>query len=333
MDDWVNVTRNRVRRNREVQIGLARQALATSKPAQAIAATGEILNHQADDVEALSIRAGALVAAKRYEEAEGTYAKLVQLQPEDIRMRYNYAVVLSRLRRFGEAVRQYEHVLAKQPGHAKAAYNLAVIHQDEGRLTDAARLWKQVTEANPGLASAWFRQGTVAMQLGDHETAAAGFAQSERLEPGRPDTMTNLGTALHQLGRLAEAIEAFQRAREADPDFLPAANGIADVYVGYAEKNPNAEDHFQCGLRWCAYSLGRKPYQPELAALYRRLLKVRPQSTEALNGLAGVLAATPQDAPQHGAKRQEAVRLLEESLELKADQPKAKELLDRLKSG
>ena len=103
--------------------------------------------------------------------------------------------------------------------------------------------------------------------------------------------------------------------------------------AGGSEKNPEAEDHFQCGVRWCAYSLGRKPYQPRLASLYRRLLKVRPNTVEVLNGLAGVLAATPVEGAQHQANRQEAVELLRRSLKIKADQPEARKLLEQLTAG
>ena len=48
--------------------------------------------------------------------------------------------------------------------------------------------------------------------------------------------------------------------------------------------------------------------------------------------LAGVLAATPAAQPDSESNRQEAIRLLEDSLRQRADQSKARELLDRLSS-
>jgi tetratricopeptide (TPR) repeat protein len=333
IDDWANIARSRARRNRDVQLALARQALATSRPAEAIAACDHILATAPDDAEALSAKGLALVALGRYGEAASTYDRAIKVNPEDLRLRYNYAVILSRLKVFGEATRNYEFILSRQPDHARAMYNLAVIFQDEGKLTDAAKLWERITTVNPDLAGAWIQRGTLALQLGDYETAATALERAEKIEPGKLDICTNLGTAYQAAGRLTDAIAAFRRAQGIRKDWLPAVNGMAEVYLTYFERHPDAADQLDCALQWCEYSFHIKPDQPRLADLYQKAVKAQPDCLPAINGLARVLAATKPTDPQFQANREQAIDLCKKSLELKADQPEIDALLKSLTGG
>ena len=331
VDDLVNINRVRKRRDRTQQLSLARKALASNKPAPAIAACDRILSAHPDDVDALSVKAEALVKMNRFAEAADAFGRAVQHRPDDVRLRYNHAVVLSRLERFGEAIRSYQAILDRQPQHAKAMYNLAVILHDEGKLTDAAALWSKITQANPDLAGAWFKRGVVAMQLSDFETALKAFSQADKLEPGRADTRTNLGIAHQELGHLAEAIVAYQRAREVDPEYLPAVNGFSEAYLRYYESNLQADEPFELALSWCEYSLSLKPSQPRLRGLFQRALKARPGSVGAMNGLARVLATTPAKSPQYASDRARAIELCQESLDAKPKQPDVTALLKQLR--
>jgi tetratricopeptide (TPR) repeat protein len=333
IDDWASIARSRAQHSRDVQLGLARQALATSRPAEAIAACDHILAAAPDDVEALSAKALALHALGRLGEAASTYEQAIKVNPEDLRLRYNYAVILSRLRVFGEATRNYEFILKRQPDHARAMYNLAVIYQDDGKLTDAAKLWERITTVNPDLPSAWVQRGTAALQLGDYETAAMALERADKLEPGKLDICTNLGTAYQGIGRLTDAIAAFRRAQDIRKDWLPAVNGMAEVYLTYFEKHPEAADQLECALQWCEYSFHVKPDQPRLADLYQKVLKAQPDSIHAVNGLARVLAATKPTDPKFQSNREQAIELCKKSLALKADQPEIDAMLKSLTGG
>ncbi len=330
IDDAVNLAKARALQNRSVQLDAAIRALATNKPAEAVAACNRILKAHPDDPKAVTLKAEAYVLMSRFEDAGKQYERAIELRPEENHLRYDYGVVCSRLKRFTDAVRAYEQCLKHDPDHMKASYNLAVLYGELGKLSDASRLWAKVTKASPERAEAWFRRGTVALQLGDHDVAAEALSKADELEPGRPDTLTNLGLAYHELGKAGDAIAAFQRAREAKPEYLPAVNGIADVYIRYFERNPSSEEHLQCGLQWCAHSAGIRPYQPRVAAVYRRVLKVRPDCVPAISGLAQVLAAAPAAAPRGKEAHAEALALCRKSLDLKPDQPEVKALLARL---
>jgi len=332
-DDWVNIQRSKIEHDRKVQLNFARQALDAGRPAEAIPACDRILAANPDDVEALSAKALALVALGRMPEAMALNERAVKLSPDDIRLRYNLATIQSRLRMFSEAIRNYEFILSKQPDHARALYNLAVILQDEGKLSEAARLWERVTQSNPDIAGAWLNRGTVALQMREFATAVTALTQADRLEPGKVDTLVNLGTALQGAGKPVEAVAAYRKALEIQRDCLPAVNGMAEVYLAYFEKHPDAADQLECALQWCEYSFKIKPAQPRLAVLYQRAVKVQPDSVPALNGLARVLATGKPSDAGYQENHDKAVELLKKSLALNPDQPEMAALLERLTGG
>jgi tetratricopeptide (TPR) repeat protein len=330
VDDLANITRVRAQHDRTAQLVAARQALATSRPAEAVAAADRILAVNPDDVEALSAKALGLVGLTRLAEAAALLERALKVSPDDVRLRYNLAMIQTRLGMFSEAIRGYEAVLAKQPEHAKAAYNLAQILQDEGKLSDAAKLWERVTASSPDLASGWFNWGLTSLQLGEFETAAKAFAHADQLEPNRVDTLSNLGTAYQGAGKPVEAITIYRRAQEIRRDYLPAINGMAEVYLGYFEKHPDAGDQLECALQWCDYSFRVKADQPRLAVLYNRVLKTRPDCIPALNGLARILSTGKPGTPSYEENRTKAIEMCRKSLMLSADQPAVTALLERL---
>ena len=180
------------------------------------------------------------------------------------------------------------------------------------------------------MANAWFNRGMVALQLRNYADAVASLKRADVLQPKRVDTLTNLGVAYQEMDNGAEAIAAYQRAHEVKPDFLPAVNGFAEIYIRYFEKNPSSDEYLEGGLRWAEHSLGIKPYQLRLRELFERVLKIRPGNLPATNGLARVLAATPTVSPRYNDNRRQAATLCRNSLEIKPDQPDVAKLLAEL---
>lgn len=331
VDEMANLARSRIRRDQSAQLTLAKAALATSRPGEAIAACDRVLGMTPNQLEALSTKAAALSMLGRYEQAAEVCEKAARIAPEDVVIRYNYGVLLSRLKRNGEAIREYEAVLKLQPDHAKAGYNLAVILEDEGKLSDAAGRWERLCKGNPDLADAWARWGSVALQLSDYENAVTALERADKLKPGQVDIAANLGTAYQGVRRWTDAIRAYERAIGIRKDCLPAINGMADVYLSYFERHVDATDLFDNAMEWCKASFRITPDQPRLANLYRRAIKARPDSLSAINGLIQALAVIKPDDPQYLKCREEILGLCRKSLEINANQPDIKAVQGRLK--
>lgn len=72
------------------------------------------------------------------------------------------------------------------------------------------------------------------LRLGDGRPAEAvdEFAAAVAAEPGNPEYHKNLGKAYRLCGDLDAAIACYRRAIEIDPEYMPALNNLAVIYIG-----------------------------------------------------------------------------------------------------
>lgn len=330
IDEMVTISRVRARRDREQQLERVRRALGTKQPAKALDACNRMLEAHPKDADFLAAKGDALAMLKRFDEAAKAYESAIEVKPDDGALHYSLGVLLERLGQRSEALRRFERTRELWPDNTRVMYVLAKLYQEEGKLSDAAKLWQQVTKLEPKDSGAWFNRGTVAIELGQYEQAVEALKRADELKPGEADTRTNLGIAYQELGRPNEAIAAFRRALEVDAKYLPAVNGIADVYVKFYEEHKDSEEYLKYGLSWCKYSRDIEPFQMRLIALHRRLVKTSPTNVEAVNGLIHALAATPKGHPSWPRHKEEILKLCEQSLETKSDQPEIRALLEKL---
>jgi Flp pilus assembly protein TadD len=129
---------------------------------------------------------------------------------------------------------------------------------------------------------------TAAVETGDITNAIAHLEIALELKPKWPEARAQLALALASSGRLEQAAEQYEQATRDKPD---------DPKLRYA----------------FALTLGMQGRTAEAADQYRFLLNLQPDSVEALNNLAWILAASPTDSLRNGA---EAVRLAERACEL-----------------
>jgi Flp pilus assembly protein TadD len=143
-----------------------------------------------------------------------------------------------------------------------------------------------------------------------------------QINPNYAEAQNNLGHALAAEGRLDEAIENYRQAIQINPNYAAALDnlGIAlatkgrfdeavENYRQAIQVNSNSpEIFFHLGM-----TLGQLGRTREAVAPYREALRLNPNLAVALNNLAWVLAASPDDELRNGA---EAVRLAERACEL-----------------
>src|ERR1700728_3326298 len=81
----------------------------------------------------------------------------------------------------------------------------------------------------------------------DHnwQDAAVNYTKASDLDPHNPETDMRLGKAYEELAQfdpqaLTAEIAAYSQALEINPNYLPALQTLADVYLKQASSNPNA---------------------------------------------------------------------------------------------
>lgn len=122
--------------------------------------------------------AGALVAAKRFDEAEGEILRALTGAPKDV----------------------------------KALNLLALVRYKLGKLEDAHATYREIAGTSPQDAHARRNLGLIALKLGKVEEALPELEMAVRLVPGDDRAWSYLGYAYAKKGEVVEAAAAFRRA-------------------------------------------------------------------------------------------------------------------------
>jgi tetratricopeptide (TPR) repeat protein len=187
-----------------------------------------------------------------------------------------------------EAISEYQEAVRLAPGYAEARLHLGVALGMKGQLDEAISQFQEVIRLEPDDVDARYDLGTALYNKGQMDEAIRQYQEVIRLKPDDVEAHDKLGVALAAKGRFDEAIENYRRAVQ-----LNSTRPETFVHLGMA--------------------LEQSGRTREAVDSYREALRLNPNLAGALNNLAWILAASPDDALRNGA---EAVRLAEQVCEL-----------------
>jgi tetratricopeptide (TPR) repeat protein len=198
----------------------------------------------------------------------------------------------------------------------------ALTWQQAGIYRDPETLWRDTLAKNPDCWMAHNNLGTIFAAKDRVDEAIENFRQAIQINPNSFEALNNLGVALATKGRFDEAIENYRKAIQINPNYgdaldnlglsLAAQGKFDEAITNYhraIQVNPNHPKTFL----HLGTTLGQLGRTREAVAQYREALRLNPDLAVALNNLAWVLAASPDDELRNGA---EAVRLAERACEL-----------------
>ena len=148
------------------------------------------------------------------------------------------------------------------------------------------------------------------------------IARAIQINPNCFEALNNLGATLAAKGRFDEAIESYRKAIRIDPNNFEAqynlgtalaARGQFDEAIENYRKAIQINSNHPETFLHLGMTLGQSGRTREAVAQYREALRLNPNLAGALNNLAWVLAASPDDELRNGP---EAVRLAERACEL-----------------
>ena len=263
-----------------------------------LAAEGKLEEAKGFYLRALSYRPGnpeahfnlgrALDRQGKLEEAIAEYNRAVWFRPLQEQTHLLLGIALAKQGKPGEAATHYKAALAANPESADAENNLAKLLHTQGRFEEAIEHYSAALKIDPKLAQAHNNLGVVLLQQGRVAEGVTQLREAVRLRPGDPESEYNLGAALNQAERWDEAAGMLARLAQARPD---------DFKVR------------------CQYGLALSHLQRTREAMshYAHALLLQPDFTEALDGLAWILATTPQPEYRNGV---EAVHMAERACDL-----------------
>ncbi|HOC56794.1 MAG TPA: tetratricopeptide repeat protein [Verrucomicrobiota bacterium] len=243
------------------------------------------------DANSLRARVGLAEAWRRLgrgQEAHQQAALALQRHPREAAAHAQAALLLSLDRRYPEAVDHLRQALAQAPDHPTAGQQLAACLAFMGQHQQVIEACRQGLRVDPFNPTLHHLLANAAAETGDMTNAVAHLRFALALKPQWPEARSLLALALTSLGRQDEAAAQYEQAiREAPSD-------------------PNL--HYLYAAALASHGSTRAAVDR-----YRQALALRPDLIEALNNLAWILAANPDDALRNGA---EAVRLAERACEL-----------------
>ncbi len=174
--------------------------------------------------------------AGRVDEAEGTYRKILDIDPGQASANHFLGVIAHRAGRGAEAVELIATAVEAEPANPSFHFDLGNVLKALGRLDDAADSHREAIRLKPDMAEAHTSLGLVLDLQGRAEEAAACHREAIRLKPDYAQAHDNLGCSLQELGLLADAVASYGEAIRLEPEFANAHYnlGTARLEMGLA---------------------------------------------------------------------------------------------------
>ena len=163
-----------------------------------------------------------------WHEAEVSYRKAIELDPEHLHAIVRLGTVLDELKRPSEALAAYRKAI--EPSRTPPTPTTTS--------ASSCGIWEGTTKpwqptAGPSNSSRWMprpqRPGPPPRDLGKLDQALAGYREAIKLKPNYAMAYNNLGNVLSDLRRPDDAVAAYQKAIELRPDKADVHSNLGDA--------------------------------------------------------------------------------------------------------
>jgi predicted Zn-dependent protease len=219
-------------------IAPVQEALDRGDHAAVLRLTDELLAERPGDDAAHELRARALLALGRADEAERHAADAVRLDPDEIRYRELLAQVLAARGAHRDAAVEYGRLARGDPRQRDWLLAEAGERLDAAQAGPAAEAARAAVRLDPSDAEAQLTLATTLARLGDGAGAMAAAAAAERLRPGDPRAGEAVADANWLLGRdaaaFAELADLARRLTDHDRERVTAkARSLYRQHAGF----------------------------------------------------------------------------------------------------
>lgn len=151
--------------------------------------------------------------------ARAAFARVVELDPTNVRAWINYGATCGEADLADEAARALERALQLDPESRDATSNLGVLRREAGRLNEAETLFRRALAMDPGFVFGYYNLAHCLFLAGRFEESAEQYRAGLRRDPLKtPNQNARLAWALLAAGNEREAKRELKRALERMPD-------------------------------------------------------------------------------------------------------------------
>ncbi len=262
----------------------------------------------------------------RLDEALEQYQAAVRIAPRYKDARTGLARTLDRMGRYDEATEHLRQILQARGDDAETYRHLGNVMLDAGRLEEALKNYQEALRLSPEDMMARRGIGSALVGLGRYEQALAHLEYVAKAEPDNHRDQFRLGLGYQKLGRYEQAERQYRIGLNLKSEDVPAIRNLGTVLLRRG-KLQQALQQFSRAVRLApddpqahynqAGTLHRLGRHEEALAAYRRAVELKTNYAAALNGLAWILATSPDAALRNGA---EAIGYAEKAVALTSAQ-------------
>ena len=243
----------------------ARALVALGKPQEAIRIFDRIGAAEANELHAW---ARAYLMQSQWSPALPLLQRVVDLEPDNADALYEITTCRVRLGHFEEALKSASRFAAVPGNEARGQLFIGSIHNDMDNHRQALDAYAKTLEYEPDGENLqvpaydfFLEYGRSWLRAGDPKRAIDPLERSLTLNP-TPEADLLLGNALAQLGKMPEAEAAWQRVVRTVPDHAAARDALADVALQRGSA--------QAALEWLAPLASSADLRASTAYLFQR---------------------------------------------------------------
>jgi putative PEP-CTERM system TPR-repeat lipoprotein len=203
--------------NPEIQAGLIRELMRKRDFEGAIKASEELAGRLPDRALPLLLRAGALAAAGRLEEAKAGYEQARDVEPGNAAAARALAIIAWNANQPELAVDHYEKALAHAPNDAELRQSLAEIKLSRGDVAGFLSEIRKAMDVAPEKAGPRILLARFLVNTGRLDEAAKLIDAAPAALAGRPEFIETAGLVYYKAGRLGDAEARFRQLVDAGP--------------------------------------------------------------------------------------------------------------------
>jgi tetratricopeptide (TPR) repeat protein len=154
--------------------------ISLGDPPGAIQALNRALELSPGDPQALSLLGWAEMLGEQYDDALGTFSKVLTIEPANALARVNVGYICLKKKIFGEAIEHLSRVIRldnDRKASLYANYYLGLVYLERGMMTDAESFLKKALVLGPNLIEAYYDLGRAQWFGGHHELARSTWEQ------------------------------------------------------------------------------------------------------------------------------------------------------------
>lgn len=243
----------------------------------------------------------------KIEERIQAYQRAVALNPNFKEAYSNLADALTSARRYDEARAALDAALAIDPDYIGARINEVNLLKAQGDKRQALQRIEAILEKvrHP---EALNLKGALLLETHDAHAAVAVLEEARQLDSRNASVLNNLGNAYLATQRPAKAIEAYRSAVILAPGMAEAQANLALALLTQIQHGAPRGEYLALAKQHLAQAQALDPHMPQLfiaegilkaqhqndregaQSAYEKALALKPESVEALMGLAGIAA-------------------------------------------